>query len=144
MIALFPEAESSTMRGGLLKIIPNERAASNARSIPQPYAVSGAFDCDAVAWSALRTCNGVSPGCAERMSATEAPTSGVEAEVPVKPKYNEESSTDAAVFCTPCAHTSGFIRPSEVGPRLLKPASVPVLSTAPTVMAVSASPGEMI
>src|SRR5688572_15426225 len=44
----------------------------------------------------------------------------------------------------PLHTTSGFIRPSEVGPIELKGAALPALSIAPTVQMLSASAGTLI
>ena len=50
----------------------------------------------------------------------------------------------ATWFDTPRAQTSGFVRPSAVGPGELKLAISPVSSTAPAVMMLSPSAGAAI
>jgi len=48
------------------------------------------------------------------------------------------------ITSTPGATTSGLIRSSLVGPDPEKPAILPLLSAAPTVMTLTPSPGESI
>ncbi len=67
---------------------------------------------------------------------------GAEVDVPETLMYDEESFVKAAHHVpTPIATTSGFVRPSNVGPLELKLAIVPLADTAPIANAPNASEG---
>ena len=112
-------------------------AATSGR--PQPRRLSGAARLAAYAASAWRSAPGPSAGWSCLSSAAAAATNGVANDVP----FNRRTPLGplSTQTSTPGAVRSGFRRPSAVGPRAEKPASVPSESSAPTVITESASPG---
>ena len=98
----------------------------------------------AVLRSASRTWIGVSSGRADRISAADPPVNGVESEVPLMLKYEENPEVEAQAFSLQPGEVSRFVRPSFVGPVELKPASCREKFTAPTETMLSASAGVSI
>src|SRR5262245_4129015 len=86
-------------------------------------------------------CATVHSGCASRTSAAAPPTSGVESDVPLAGAVALLLLATAQVVLTPCATTSGLMRPSAVLPRLEKVAIEFVELTAPHERMLSASAG---
>src|SRR6266850_7157746 len=84
---------------------------------PQPNTLSGVAALSAVLFSAWITCGTVHSGCASRTSATAPPTRGVESEVPFAGPIVRLLLATAQYVETPCATTSGLMRPSAVLPR---------------------------
>ncbi len=82
-------------------------------------------------------------GCCCLSSAATPTTCGVAIEVPVMDRWSAVPAL-AAVMSTPGAVTSGFTPPVAVGPRPENAATTSERSTAPTLNALRALPGEEI
>ncbi len=139
---------SPTLTGSLVTVWVMALVRST-RPAPCSYAVSAGFGL-AEATSAALTRAPVQSGCCCLISAAEPATCGVAIEVPDSDTYPSPAGVPmtpvedfAATMSTPGAVMSGLTAPSPVrGPRLENTARLSSRSTAPTVSAASALPGE--
>ena len=123
--------------------------ARSRRPAPCAYGLRVGFGADEPI-SAAFTCAGDQSGCCCRRIAAAPATCGAAIDVPDKVRYGSPGCPSdpvellAATICHPGAVRSGLSAPSIRGPRLEKDANRSVRSTAPTVSAESALPGDQI